>query len=162
MTITEFEHISLSLRPLLQSIGQQFFADGTRGDDVAQEILMRLWLMRDRICMAKGVEPLAVRMAKNYCVNEWRRQQRMLSVEKIADVAATTQADDIAERYHQLQKAIENLPPSAQRLFRMRYEWDLSVEEIAAIMGISPRSVSSIVSTAKRTIKEQLVKGGLL
>ena len=31
MTITEFEHISLSLRPLLQSIGQQFFADGTRG-----------------------------------------------------------------------------------------------------------------------------------
>jgi hypothetical protein len=30
MTITEFEHISLSLRPLLQSIGQQFFADGTR------------------------------------------------------------------------------------------------------------------------------------
>jgi hypothetical protein len=45
MTITEFEHISLSLRPLLQSIGQQFFADGTRGDDVAQEILMRLWLI---------------------------------------------------------------------------------------------------------------------
>lgn len=123
---------------------------------------MRLWLMRDRICMAKAVEPLAVRMAKNYCVNEWRRQQRMLSAEKIADVAATTQADDIAERYHQLQKAIENLPPSAQRLFRMRYEWDLSVEEIAAIMGISPRSVSSIVSTAKRTIKEQLVKGGFL
>ena len=69
MTIETFEHIARKLRPLLQSIGHRFFADPSRADDVAQEVLMRLWLMRERVNVEQGVEPLAVRMAKNYCVN---------------------------------------------------------------------------------------------
>ena len=69
MTIETFEHIARELRPLLQSIGHRFFADPSRADDVAQEVLMRLWLMRERVNVEQGVEPLAVRMAKNFCAS---------------------------------------------------------------------------------------------
>ena len=49
MTQQEFEHIAQQLRPKLLNIGRQFFNDGDYAEDIAQETLMRLWLLRERI-----------------------------------------------------------------------------------------------------------------
>ena len=74
MTTIEFEHIAEKLRLRLVKVGREFFADDDKAEDIAQEILTRLWIMRDRVNVQLGVEALAVRMAKNLCVSEWRRQ----------------------------------------------------------------------------------------
>lgn len=188
MTAESFEQIAQLLRPKLHAVGRRFFVDDSRADDVVQEVLMRLWLMRDRLCVEQGVESLAVRMAKNYCVNEWRREQRRLEFmkeqEDDEERSVGSSADNLLDQdirpdslspspdslrsrerslgpsaiLHSLEKS---LSPYERRLLRLRYEWDMSPAEIAAIMDISPRSVSSIVSTAKRKLKEQLKKGGL-
>lgn len=75
MTTEEFEHLMRRLRPKLLGIGRKMFADSTMAEDVAQETLMRLWMMRERIDSAGGAEALAVRIARNVCVSEWRRKQ---------------------------------------------------------------------------------------
>lgn len=75
MTTEEFEHLTRRLRPKLLGIGRKMFADSTMAEDVAQETLMRLWMMRERIDSAGGAEALAVRIARNVCVSEWRRKQ---------------------------------------------------------------------------------------
>lgn len=163
MTIETFEHIARKLRPLLQSIGHRFFADPSRADDVAQEVLMRLWLMRERVNVEQGVEPLAVRMAKNYCVNEKKKAQRTqpLTLSEAATALPPSEGQTIPLS-HEVGQLFQSLAPYEQRLLRLRYEWDMPVGEIATIMGISPRSVSSIISTAKRKLQEQLEKGGQL
>ena len=163
MTQQEFEHIVPRLRPRLKDIGRQFFGNEEMAEDIAQETLMRLWMLRHRIDEQKGIEPLAVRMAKNLCVSEWRRRQVRLSTtlcQESADTESIEHRLELREEVERLRKAIGQLKPSEQRLFRMRYEAEMDIPQIVAATGIGERSVSAMLSTAKRKLQEILIKKG--
>ena len=167
MTQQEFEHIAQQLRPLLLHIGQQFFGNSDNAEDIAQETLMRLWQLRDRIEQKVELEPLAIRMAKNLCISEWRRRQVRNSVSLSKQEAITNETIsrqlEANEAIAQLRSALTRLKPTEQRLFRMRHELEMDITEISAVTGIAPRSVSAMLSTAKRRLSEILnSKGGQL
>ena len=71
-----------------------------------------------------------------------------------------TWADD--DNARQLASAIQSLTPTEQQLFRMRHELEMDIPQIAAVTGLLPRSVSQVVSVARRKIVEQLKKGGII
>ena len=166
MTQQEYEHIVSELRPRLKDIGRQFFGDEEMAEDIAQETLMRLWLLRDRIDPQTDIKPLVVRMAKNLCVSEWRKQK--VRQENALQVEVTAHEDihrnvELKEEIVLLQKAVSQLKPAEQRLFRMRHEAEMDIQQISAVTGIGVRSVSAMLSTAKRKLLEILnPKGGLL
>lgn len=166
MTQQEYEHIVPELRPRLKDIGRQFFGDEEMAEDIAQETLMRLWLLRDRIDPQTDIKPLVVRMAKNLCVSEWRKQK--VRQENALQVEVTAHEDihrnvELKEEIVLLQKAVSQLKPAEQRLFRMRHEAEMDIQQISAVTGIGVRSVSAMLSTAKRKLLEILnPKGGLL
>ena len=167
MTQQEFEHIAQQLRPLLLHIGQQFFGYSNNAEDIAQETLMRLWQLRDRIEQKVELEPLAIRMAKNLCISEWRRRQVRNSVSLSKQEAITNETIsrqlEANEAIAQLRSALTRLKPVEQRLFRMRHELEMDITEISAVTGIAPRSVSAMLSTAKRKLSEIInSKGGQL
>lgn len=165
MTRQAFEHIAPQLRPRLKDIAQRFFGDEDKAEDIAQETLMRLWLLRDRIAPQADIGPLAVRMAKNLCVSEWRKQQvrqgQAVQVEFVAH--CDIQRDvELKEDIDRLRQAVNQLKPAEQRLFRMRHEAEMDISQIASATGIGERSVSAMLSTAKRKLQEILTrKGGL-
>ena len=163
MTRQAFEHIAPQLRPRLKDIAQRFFGDEDKAEDIAQETLMRLWLLRDRIAPQADIRPLAVRMAKNLCVSEWRKQQvrqgQAVQVEFVAH--CDIQRDvELKEDIDRLRQAVNQLKPAEQRLFRMRYEAELDIGQIASATGIGERSVSAMLSTAKRKLQEILTQKG--
>lgn len=49
MTDKEFEHIAIMLRPELLMVGRDFFDDESIAEDIAQDVLVRLWQLRQRI-----------------------------------------------------------------------------------------------------------------
>lgn len=74
-------------------------------------------------------------------------------------VNESTQADEqliVKEQIEQLKQCIEQLTRSQQRLIKLMLFDGLNVQEIAAITGLTPRSVSSILSTAKRKMMEAM------
>lgn len=163
MTRQAFEHIAPQLRPRLKDIGRRFFGDEDKAEDIAQETLMRLWLLRDRIAPQADIGPLAVRMAKNLCVSEWRKQQvrqgQAVQVEFVAH--CDIQRDvELKEDIDRLRQAVNQLKPAEQRLFRMRYEAEMDIGQIAAATGVGERSVSAMLSTAKRKLQEILTQKG--
>ncbi len=176
MTQQEYEHMVPRLRPRLKDIGRQFFGNEEMAEDIAQETLMRLWMLRERIEAQTDIEPLAVRMAKNLCVSEWRKQKvrqgNALQVERNATlrprVGELTAHEDIhrdvelKEEIAHLRQAVSLLKPAEQRLFLMRHEAEMDIQQISAATGIGVRSVSAMLSTAKRKLLEILnPKGGL-
>ena len=127
---------------------------------------MRLWMLRERIEPQTDIEPLAVRMAKNQCVSEWRKQKvRKWNAQQVKLIAREDVHRDVEmkEEVARLQKAISLLKPSEQRLFRMRHEAEMDIQQISVATGIGVRSVSAMLSTAKRKLLKILnPKGGLL
>jgi RNA polymerase sigma factor (sigma-70 family) len=165
MTQQEFEHIVPRLRPRLKDIGRQFFGNEDMAEDIAQETLMRLWMLRERIEPQTDIEPLAIRMAKNLCVSEWRKQKvRQGNAQQVKLIAREDVHRDVEmkEEVARLQKAVGQLKPVEQRLFRMRHEAEMDIQQISTVTGIGVRSVSAMLSNAKRKLLEILnPKGGL-
>lgn len=163
MTTEEFEYIARTLRPRLFSVGREFFGNDGMADDVAQEALTRLWLARSRIDTQTNVEALAVRMAKNICVSEWRKQKvrRNLDIggETATHNSAQAEMDDRDNRLL-LEKAMRRLTGTEQRLYRMRHETEMDIGQIAAVTGIQPRSISAILSAARHKLLDMLKKQG--
>jgi len=163
MTTDEFEHIARTLRPLLFSVGREFFRNDSMADDVAQEALTRLWLVHGRIDIKNNIEALAVRMAKNICVSEWRRQKvrRTIGISENMKVTDNTQTGMYNRDNHMiLDKAVSRLSATEQQLYRMRHEAGMEISQIAAVTGIQPRSISAMLSTARRKLLEMIKRQG--
>ena len=158
-----FTSIVLRLRPRLQSLALQFDGDREAADDAVQEALMRLWTAWEGLDDATYAERLAVQLTKHACIDAYRQRHKWQTV-ALTEVTATATSNTVheAELQRALEKAVAMLPPAERRLWMMYSEAQMGSAEIAAAAGIAVRSVSSMLSTARRRIVESLKKGGML
>ena len=158
-----FTFVVSRLRPRLLALALKFNADSEAAEDAVQEALMRLWTAWERLDKEEDAERLAVRQTKHACIDVFRRRQQQQSV-ALKDNDAVTSEDAIHETELQqaLERAIAALSPSERRLWTLFAEAQMSSAQIAATTGIAVRSVSSILSSARRHIIESLKKGGML
>ena len=154
MTQQEFEHTLLRMRPKMMRIAIDFFHSEEDAEDIVQEVYVRMlkrgWQLED------DLENLLVRATKNLCVSVWRRQKlrETEQLESIPEPEEHHTADTSLlqqERRESLEVAILRLPPSEQRLIRMKGD-DLSLNEISTQTGIPKRSVSVMLSTARKKL----------
>ena len=137
----------------MMRVAMDFFHNEEDAMDVVQEVYVRMlkrgWQQGD------NVEVLGIRATKNLCVSVWRRQ-RLREAQPLESIPEST-GDDSAdgpmlseERQTEIENAIQKLPPSEQKLIRMRHQEDMTLEEIAQETGMSRRSASTIISSAKK------------
>lgn len=155
MTQKEFEQTLIALRPDMVRVALAFFHNDEDAEDVVQEVYVRLlqrgWHQGDKL------EALAIRATKNLCVSVWRRQRLRETepLDGIPDAAGHETADTPLlsdERHREIEQAILRLPPAEQRLIRMRQCEEMSLEEISQATGMTRRSASTILSSAKKHI----------
>lgn len=158
-----FTSIVSRLRPRLLALASQFDADSDAAEDAVQEALMRLWTAREGLKEATDAERLAVRLTKHACIDAYRKKQQQQMI-ALKEVTATVSVDTIheAELQQALEQAVAALPPAERRMWHMFAEAQMDSVQIAAATGIGIRSVSSMLSTARRHIVESLKKGGAL
>lgn len=159
MDRTTFEQTAARLRPLIFRIGHDFFGSADDAEDVAQETLVQLWRYCQQLDENRNVEALAVRVAKNCCVN-LKRRQHMTFVRGEEQLQAATpslhpsphEEMEEQERIHALDEAISHLQPRERQLFEMRQMEGLSTEEIAQQTGIPKASVQSMIAMARKKL----------
>ena len=162
-----FTSVVARLRPRLLSIASSFDADSA--EDAVQEALMRLWTAWGQLPEPADAERLAVRLTKHACIDDYRRRQQrqMVALHEMTTTrtAITTEtsasADEMAMQLA-IDQAVAALPPSECRLWTMHAEAQMNSAQIAAATDIDVRSVSTMLSSARRHICETLKKGGLL
>jgi len=163
MKADKFTSIVSRFRPQMLAIAYQFDADRDAAEDAVQEALMRLWIAREKLSETTDVERLAVRLTKHACIDAYRKRQQQQKVE-LKEVTATAPGDAIreAELQRALEKAVSALPPAERKMWAMFAEAQMDSAQIATVTGIAVRSVSSMLSSARRRIVESLKKGGAL
>jgi RNA polymerase sigma factor (sigma-70 family) len=141
-------------------VGCDFFGNQTDAEDVAQEGLIRLWNFCERLDARRNMEALAIRVAKNVCVETFRkRSNNTITLDDRLEDNTTADANlDAEDTQHKIDEAIERLSPREQELFRKRHIEGHTAEEIANETGIPKPSVKSIISMAKRKLIKDLQK----
>lgn len=163
MDRTTFEQTAARLRPLILRIGRNFFGSADDAEDVAQETLLQLWRYCQQLDENRNVEALAVRVAKNCCVNMKRRQHLTL-MRETDSMSETSPSPHLSpheeverqESLKALDEAFQQLQPRERQLFEMRQEEGLSTEEIAQQTGIPKASVQSMIAMARKKLFNEM------
>jgi len=134
------------------------WSDG--GDDVAQEVFIRLWARRGHLSREGSLRAFLYATARNAAIDHGRRERRHAARAALADppVACvspldSTEESELAER---AAAAVAALPPRRREVFRLVREGGMSYEEVAAVMGISPQTVANHMSLALASLREAL------
>ena len=160
MTRKEFEIIILRLRPLMVKVGRDFFGNQMDAEDVAQEALLRLWNYCERLSADRNLEALAVKVAKNVCVDLYKNRNTYED-EITSDIASPPSQSADAELHakevqQEINEAMERL--NQRDLLKARQLEGKSAEEISEQTGIPKSSVKSMISMARKKLKTDLQK----
>lgn len=143
-------------------VGRDFFGNQMDAEDVAQEALLRLWKYCERLNADRNLEALAVKVAKNVCVDLYK-SRNTYEDEITSDIASPPSQSADAELHakevqQKIDEAMERLNPRERDLLKARQFEGKSAEEISEQTGIPKSSVKSMISTARKKLKMDLQK----
>jgi len=156
----EFISWANDVRERLSAFARSRTTDTEAAADAVQEAMLRLWAVHRRLT-TESATPIALRTVANLCIDEYRRNQRMLMLRpSAADTATQAPAADepltSRERLADLDTALLRLPARYRSLLQMRANNQLSYAEMAILAGSTEGSVRGMVSKARRLLMEQL------
>lgn len=160
----EFEQMAPRLRERIVGMVESMSADADGGfaDDVAQDTLLKLWTIRDRLDEYRSVDSLALVIARHRAIDLLRGSQTdsLDSLPRDIGEAAPSPEQEIirSEEHDSVMAIIASLPSVQQAVIRMKHIEGLEVAEIAAITGSTAGSVRVALSRARQSIKDLFMK----
>ncbi len=152
-----FETELAALRPKVLALARKFIrASGLRADaeDIAQDVLVRLWTARAEGAEIRSPEAWVTRAAKNLCVSLWRKA-RGQGVAPLPESlpAAGTAASPLEEQESRrcLDRALTGIPTTTRQLLQLRAA-GMSLDEIAAVTDRPKGSIKTAISAARKQI----------
>lgn len=157
-----FEIEILPLRPRLMQLAKRLLPENGMQEDVVQETMIKLWLMRNQLDKYRSIEALAIVITRHLCYDFLRKDiyNRVdLSAAENINTASTPEDELLQqEETNRLLKIISLLPDMQQSILQMKHIDGLEVAEIARITGGSPDSIRMNLSRARKRIKELFIK----
>ena len=143
-------------------VGRDFFGNQMDAEDVAQEALLRLWKYCERLNADRNLNALAVKVAKNVCVDLYK-SRNTYEDEITYDIASSPSQSADAELHakevqQKIDEAMERLNPRERDLLKARQLEGKSADEISEQTGIPKSSVKSMISKARKKLKMDLQK----
>jgi RNA polymerase sigma-70 factor (ECF subfamily) len=162
MEVSEFEKLAKTLRPLLLVRAKRMLPND-EAEDMVQDTLCKLWLIRQRLGSYQSKEALAYTIQRNLILNHIRNNHLpTLSIDENPEAYAlkeeTRSTDEEEKKLQQLQFLISELPDTQQTILRMKHIDGLEIEEIMRITGCSYDAVRANLSRARRKIRDQFLQ----
>jgi len=149
-------------RSLVRFLGRRLHTGHGEVEDLAQEAFMRM-LRVDRTELVRNPQGYLHQVAANVLL-EWRlraRQQRPHSSTAVEDLVVPESIEDAADREqrgHYMRLALRELPPLCQAVLMLRWQQDLTNEEIAARLGVTRRVVKRHLEIGYAQLRDRLSK----
>jgi RNA polymerase sigma-70 factor, ECF subfamily len=113
-------------------------------EDALQEVLFRIckkivWLRDPEL-----LRPWAFRIASRECFRQLRSQKRRGEEILDRDTVETSASQSIPQKWEpRLLEWVDDLPPASRAVIVLHYLEEMSLEEVAAVLEISPGTVKS-------------------
>lgn len=157
MDETEFSHISQRLRGVALRASMHCGAAPMQAEDVAQDVLLRLWQMRDDLDEVRSLDAFVSVIARRLTLNlQNRKPESGLEGLQVPD-RNNDPALSMEERENEewLARRLEELPSSESAILQMRQVEHRSMQEIARLLGMTEHSVRTLLSSARRKLFEE-------
>lgn len=154
MELNQFKITVVPLRGKLLNYARKLTDDSSDAEDVVQEVMLKLWNIRQKLEEYNSIEALAVRITHNLCMDMWRSKRTdQVSLDQVPVVSQTVNPERVLEGNDEIRlmrEIISSLPTLQQTIIRMKDIEEYETEEIAQITGCSSESIRSNLSRARK------------
>jgi len=162
MSQERFKADILPIREKLYHVAHKMLVDEQEAEDAVQEVLLKLWNIRDSLDTYDSPAAFATTVTKNHCLDRLKVKNRQESLDESYYALAGNDTPYLQlERKNTeeiLQKIIANLPSLQQAIIRMKDMEEYEVEEIAEITGTKVEAVRVNLSRARKKVREDYIK----
>ena len=158
MDRSAFERMARTWREKALSVSRNYGAGREEAEDIAQDVMLRLWQMHDELEKYQSVEAIVALMAKHLLRNHQRRKPSETLDEAVVVSLFTSPHEELEmkEDDEWLETKLQQLPTTQRTLLYMRQVERRSHEEIARLLGIETTSVSTLLARARRSLLEDI------
>ena len=159
----EFEKLAVALREKAVATCLACGAEAMQAEDVAQDVLLRLWQMRDTLDRYRSLDALVAVMARNIVASLHRKNHNVpimtldhtqLPSQIISPDESLISSQEVAW----LNETIKRLPSTQYTVLHMRQVECRSFDEIARRLGIENSTARSLLSRARIKLLDEIKK----
>lgn len=156
-----FERFFRSWYPRLASYAVTLTGGRDAAEDVAQELFVALWHRRDTLPDLEKLPAYLHRATRNRCLNHLRQQRTAGNWLSRQDpdpaVPPVAESEMIGqETAARVRAALANLAPRTREVFLLSRDQGLTYPAIAETLGISIKTVETLMGRALRALREAL------
>ncbi len=162
-----FEALARRHGPLMRATARRLTGTLADADDVVQESLVQAWNQLDTVRDPAAVKSWLLRIVGTRSIDHLRKRRNHAALDELENHAGAPSNQRIpdpestavnASRIDALKSALQRLPEEQRRCWVLKEFNDLSYEEIALTLNISPDSVRGRLARARialaRTMEE--------
>jgi len=134
-------------------------------EEVIQDIFLKLWSRKEKLTRISNIEAYLFRMAKNQLIDNRKRTKDIhLSIEEFPCVLSEHSPDNthgnlVFDEYMvSAYEAVVMLTPQRRKIFVMRTQDEMSIEEISSSLNISRSAVKKQLYESIAFVKTYLKK----
>ena len=135
--------------------------DTAKAEDMVQELFVRLWTHRNEYRSTQPFATWLYAMAYNLCKNEYRHEavhqayieQCQQREEPTEESSEAMERDELRQR---LRQAVQSLPTAQRDAFLLHYDEELTIPEVAHIVGCPEGTVKSRLYAALESVKRMM------
>lgn len=164
MTAEQFNNVVFGLRPRLVAFAASFVKRGpATADDMVQDAVIKLWNSNNRDSI-KNPEALAMMILRNVCLDYIKLKKNnseTLNVNfNLAEKDDPLTRMEGRDKMNIIMKCLDSLPHDQMLAVRLRDIMGYEMNEIAKILDTSEANVRTLLSRARKKIKEKLFRHG--
>ena len=161
MQTSDFKQLFLPCHRKLFSVAYRLMSNAQAAEDMVQETFLKLWMQRDKMEKVDNPEAYSITVLRRIFYDKMRAGH-LQEVDKDVGSLQVSSSQNIskqleeADEYQHVRLLITHLPEPQARIMLMRDIEDRSFEEISTETGLTEVNIRSILSRARKKIREQI------
>lgn len=137
----------------------KFLKDDKAAEDIAQDIFVKIWSLRQALPEIKSFNTYLYRMTRNAALNHLR--DKMVTLE-ISDMSIRDDRD-VEQEYYRKEKellirlVVDQMPPQRRKVFTMSRYMGMTNDQIAKSLSISKHTVENHLSLSLKELRDVIV-----
>ncbi len=161
---TKFSQQVMPFHRKMFAVAYRFLQREDEAEDAVQDVLVKLWQMREKLPPNETLEAYILTMTRNLCIDRIRSRREVCSDED-GQWDEECMDDDSLENKDRLRLVlafIRQLPGDQQKVLRLKVFEDLTNEQIGALLNLKQDNVRQLLSRARKRLRELAQKQGVI
>jgi len=162
MKETTFLNIIDPVKDKMYRMALRLLTSKEAAEDATQEVILKLWDLKEKIKHYANIEAFAMTVTKNHCLDQLKLKNnnnlRIVHQNYESNSSSLQSEIETNDEMEWLGRIVATLPEQQQMIFQLRDIEQYDYDEIAKIMEMNPTAIRVALSRARKAIRENLIK----